>query len=269
MPLIALVREVSAALADCELSFVAREPINLELAKRQHAAYVQALTELGCEIIALPALDAMADSVFVEDVAVVFDEVAVMTRPGASSRREEGASVALALSRYRSLLRIEAPGTLDGGDVLRCGRHVFVGHSARSNAAGIDQLRELIKGFGYSVEAVEMRGCLHLKSAVTAVAEGIFLINRDWVDADAFAGFQLLDVAADEPHAANALRVVVDGQSGVIYPDCFPQTLVRLHAAGIAVTAVDLSELQKAEGAVTCCSLLLQSDRMTKATAVA
>jgi len=254
---IAIVREVSAALAHCELSFVTREPIDLDLAKQQHAAYAQALADLGCEVVSLAALDEMADSVFVEDVAIVFDEVAVMTRPGAVSRRGEGATVASALAQYRPLLRIEAPGTLDGGDVLRCGRQVFVGRSARSNADGIEQLRQLIKEFGYSVEAVDTRDCLHLKSAVTAVAPGVLLINRDWVDADPFAGFQLIDVAADEAHAANALRVEVNGRAGLIYPDCFPQTLARLRTAGIAVSVIDLSELQKAEGAVTCCSLLL------------
>jgi len=259
MTLIAVVREVSAALQHCELSFVAREPINLELGRRQHAAYAQALADLGCDVVTLPALDAMADSVFVEDVAVVFDEVAVMTRPGAPSRREEGASVAAALAAYRPLLRIEAPGTLDGGDVLRCGRSVFVGRSARSNAAGFDQFRTLLEPFGYQVQVVDMRDCLHLKSAVTAVAEDLLLINPTWVDVAAFAGFQCIEVAADEPHAANALRIAAGETEGVIYPDCFPQTLARMREAGIAVTAIDLSELQKAEGAVTCCSLLMRS----------
>ena len=259
MGMIAVVREVSAALEHCQLSFVAREPIDLGLARQQHAAYVQALADLGCEVVTLDALDQMADSVFVEDVAVVFDEVAVMTRPGAPSRREEVTSVEAALAAYRPVLRIEGPGTLDGGDVLRCGRRVFVGRSARSNSEGIEQLRRLVKPFGYSVDGVAMRGCLHLKSAVTAVGEGVLLINRDWVDADAFAEFQLIDVAADEPHAANALRIQAGDRSGLVYPDCFPLTLARLRQAGIAVTAIDLSELQKAEGAVTCCSLLLQS----------
>lgn len=259
MGMIAVVREVSAALEHCQLSFVAREPIDLELARQQHAAYVHALADLGCEVVILAALDQMADSVFVEDVAVVFDEVAVMTRPGATSRREEGASVQAALASYRPVLRIDAPGTLDGGDVLRCGRIVFVGRSTRTNCEGIEQLRNLVRPFGYRVEAVDMRGCLHLKSAVTAVAEGILLINRDWVDAEAFAEFQLIEVAVDEPHAANALRIEVNGRAALVYPDCFPLTLARLREAGIPVTAIDLSELQKAEGAVTCCSLLLQS----------
>ncbi|MGQ0801413.1 MAG: dimethylarginine dimethylaminohydrolase family protein [Pseudomarimonas sp.] len=259
MKITAIVRDVSAALARCELSFVSREPIDLERARLQHAAYVQALAELGCEVITLAAQDALPDSVFVEDVAIVFDEVAVMTRPGAASRREEGATVATALAPHRPLLHIEAPGTLDGGDVLRCGRHVFVGRSARSNAEGIEQLRRLVNDFGYRVDAVDMHDCLHLKSAVTAVAAGVLLINRDWVDAHVFADFQLIDVANDEPHAANALLIEVNGQTGVVYPDCFPQTLARLRAAGIAVSTIDLSELQKAEGAVTCCSLLLRT----------
>jgi dimethylargininase len=158
------------------------------------------------------------------------------------------------LQRYRPLLAIEAPGTLDGGDVLRLGRRVFVGRSARSNVDGIAQLQQLLGAFGYSVEPLPTRSCLHLKSAVTEVADGVLLLNADWVDAGAFAGYRLIEVDPTEPHAANALRV----GGGVIYPDSFPRTLARLREEGIEVTALPLSELQKAEGAVTCCSLVFR-----------
>ena len=251
---VAITRDVSAGLADCELSFVDREPIDVERARMQHHAYRQALEALGCRVIALPAQDAMADAVFVEDVALVFDEVAVMTRPGAQSRRAEGASVAEELGKHRELRMIEAPGTIDGGDVLLVGRKIYVGASARSNAAAIVQLRALVAEFGYAVQGVPTRDCLHLKSAVTQVADDTLLIQREWVDRGVFAGYRLIDVDPSEPHAANALRI----GDGVVYPANFPRTRQRMQDAGIAVTTVDVSELQKAEGATTCCSLVFQ-----------
>ena len=252
----AITRDVSPVLVDCELSFVDREPIDVARAQAQHNAYCQALAALGCEVIRLPAEAALPDSVFVEDVVLAFDEVAVATRPGAESRREEGAAVLEVLGSFRRLLRIEAPGTLDGGDVLRIDRRVFVGMSARSNTAGKEQLRELLAPFGYTVEGVATRDCLHLKSAVTQVGENTVLINPDWVDVAPFAEYTQIQVDPAEEHAANAVRI---GEA-LVYPDCFPRTLARLRAAGIAVTTVDVSELQKAEGAVTCCSVLLRND---------
>lgn len=252
----AITREVSPALAACELSFVERSPIDVARAQAQHAAYCRALEALGCEVIRLPAESAFADSVFVEDVALAFDEVAIATRPGAESRREEGAAVLDVLGSLRPLLRIEAPGTLDGGDVLRIGKRVFVGVSARSNAEGRAQLRALLAPFGYTVTDVATRDCLHLKSAVTQVADDAVLINPAWLaDASPFADYTRIEIDPAEEHAANAVRI----GAALLYPDCFPKTLQRLRAAGIAVTTVDVSELQKAEGAVTCCSIVLRS----------
>jgi dimethylargininase len=183
---------------------------------------------------------------------LVFDEMAVITRPGAVSRRAETGAVAEALHVYRPLLHIDEPATLDGGDVLRIGRCVYVGSSARSNADGIAQLRRLLAPKGYSVQAVALRDCLHLKSAVTQVARDTVLINPAWVDAAVFAGYRQIEVDPNEPHAANALLI----GDALIYPTNFPRTRERLENAGIRVVAVDVGELQKAEGAVTCCSLL-------------
>ena len=252
--LIAITRDVSANLADCQLSFVDRDAIDVESAAAQHHAYRQALESLGCRVLSLPAQDALPDAVFVEDVAVVLDEVAIMTRPGAESRRAEGASVAEALALHRSLRAIESPGTLDGGDVLRVGRRIYVGQSARSNADGIAQLAALVSEFGYTVQGVPTRECLHLKSAVTQVADDTLLIQPEWIDRDVFADYPLIEIDPGEPHAANALRIGL----GVVYPACFPLTQRRMEDAGINVTAVDLSELQKAEGATTCCSLVFR-----------
>jgi len=251
----AITREVSPDLAACEVSFVPRVVIDLTRAREQHAAYCRALESLGCEVIVLPALPGFADSVFVEDVAVACDEVAIATRPGAASRRSEGEAVLGVLGSLRRVLRIEAPGTLDGGDVLRIGKRVLVGISARSNASGRVQLRALLAPFGYTVEDVAIRGCLHLKSAVTLVADDTVLINPSWVDTAAFANLRRIEVDPAEQHAANAVRI----GASLLYPDCFPRTLQRLRAAGLCVTTVDVSELQKAEGAVTCCSIMLRT----------
>lgn len=250
--LIAITRDVSPSLGDCQLTHVARTPIDVARADAQHRAYQRTLASLGCRVLTLEAEPSMPDAVFVEDVALVFDEVAVMTRPGAESRRGEGASVAELLARYRTLRGIEAPGTIDGGDVLRVGRTVYVGESARSNAAGVTQLQALIGEFGYHVKPVPIRGCLHLKSAVTAVRDDTLLLQPAWIDAASFPGFSIIEVDPEEEHAANILRI---GGTAVM-PACFPRTAQRLRDAGIDVVTVDVSELQKAEGATTCCSLV-------------
>ena len=250
----AITREVSPALADCQLSFVERDAIDVERARAQHAAYCAALEGLGCRVLELPAEAAWPDSVFVEDVALAFDELAVATRPGAESRRDEGSAVLELLGSVRPLSRIEAPGTLDGGDVLRIGKRVFVGISARSNAAGHEQLRALLAPHGYAVASVATRGCLHLKSAVTQVGEATVLVNPAWVDVATFADYAIIEVDPAEQHAANAVRV----GDALLYPEGFPRTLARLRSAGIEVVTVDVSELQKAEGAVSCCSILLR-----------
>ena len=251
--IIAIVREVSNALAECELSFVERQRIDLERARKQHAAYVAALESAGCEVRVAPSLPEMADAVFVEDTVVVVDELAVLTRPGAESRRGEVPSMADTLRPLRPLAWIEAPGTIDGGDVLRIGRNVYVGRSARSNDAGLEQLRALLAPHGYSVEGVRTRECLHLKSAVTAVADDTVLVNSQWLVDDPFDQYRRIEIDQGEEHAANALHA----GDVVLYPASFPRTAERLRAAGIELRLLDLFELQKAEGATTCCSVLL------------
>ena len=257
--LVALTRPVSPAFADCELTHLSREPIDVGLAERQHAAYEALLEELGWAVERLPVEPALPDSVFVEDAAVVLDEVAVVTRPGAESRRGETTSVAAALARHRPLARNEAPATLDGGDVLRLGRRVFVGLSERTNREGVEQLAALLAPYGYAVEGVPLHGCLHLKTAVTAVAEGTVAINPRWIDRGTFAAYEQVEVDAEEPFAANVLRLGgADGDVDVVVmPAAFPRTAERLAARGLDVRAVDVSEIAKAEGGVTCCSLLI------------
>ncbi len=252
MARIALTREVSEAIGQCELTHVTRMPIDVARARRQHAAYEQALRELGCRVERVPAAPESPDSVFIEDTAVVLPDCALITRPGALSRRAETAAVAEALQAYRRLFTIEAPGTLDGGDVLTIGRTLYIGQTARSNESGIAQARAHLLPLGYTVIGVPVRGCLHLKSAATQVAERTVLIQPSWIDGDLFADFERIEVDPSELYAANALRI---GEQ-IIYPAAFPKTARRLETRGIRIRAVDASELAKAEGAVTCCSLV-------------
>jgi dimethylargininase len=253
---IALTREVSAGIVRCELTHLAREPIDLQTARRQHEAYEQTLKDAGCSVVRLATGDEMPDSVFIEDIAVVFAELAIITRPGAESRRAETTAVAEALADHRPLVSIEPPGTLDGGDVLVAGMQVFVGESPRTNAAAISQMGRLLAPHRYTVHSVPVRGCLHLKSAVTAISDDTLLINPEWAPAERFRPFQLLDVHPAEPYGANALRI---GET-VIYPTAFPRTRARLDARGVRVADVEVSELAKAEGAVTCCSLIFDAN---------
>ncbi|HEX3068285.1 MAG TPA: arginine deiminase family protein [Thermoanaerobaculia bacterium] len=253
--LIALTRAVPRSINRCELTHLNRNPIDVDIVRRQHQEYETALSEAGCRIERLPAADDLPDSVFVEDTAIVLDEVAVITRPGAESRRPETASVAAALRNYRDLVFLESPAILDGGDVLRIGRRVFVGQSTRTNAEGFRQLSAALNSFGYSVKAITPRGCLHLKSAVTAFSDDGVIINPEWVDASIFDGTRVITVDPSEPPAANVLRV----GDVVLCATAFPRTAQRLRNVGVSVRLVDASELAKAEGALTCCSVIVAS----------
>lgn len=254
-PWIAFTRDVSPTITRCELTHVARSPIDVDLARVQHRAYEELLTSLGCEVRRVTPAPEHPDAVFIEDTAVIVDEIAVITRPGSEARRDEVVAVAHALAPLRPLARIEPPATLDGGDVLAIGRSVYVGESGRTNADGIAQLRAALTSFGYAVRGVPVAGCLHLKSAVTAVDDATLLLNPAWVNAAAFGEYRLLTVDEAEPMAANVLRV----GSELIHGASYPRTLERLHAAGFHPYTVDASELAKAEGAVTCCSLVLRA----------
>lgn len=254
MSRIAITRGVSATINDCELTHVARTPIDVDHAREQHAAYESCLASLGCEIRRLPADDHYPDAVFIEDTAIVLDELAVITRPGAESRRGELDAVAAVLGEYRTLARIEAPATIDGGDVLQLDDVLYVGRTLRTTDEGIAQLRALIAPYGYRVVGVDVNGCLHLKSAVTRVGADALLMNRRWVPPSIFDGWRIIDVDDAEPSAANALRI---GES-VIFPEELTRTRRKLEAEGIEVRTVLASELAKAEGGVTCCSLIVQ-----------
>lgn len=255
MAWLALTRAVSPTLADCELTHIDRTPIDVARAETQHAAYEEALRALGCEVRRVPAAPENPDAVFIEDTAVVLDELAIITRPGAESRRTEVEPVAAALAALRPLQRIEAPGTLDGGDVLVVGSSIFVGRTPRTNDDGIAQLRAAVAPFGYRVIPVDVTGCLHLKSAVTALDHDTVLCNPAWVDPSAFAPKAAALVADDEPSAANVVRV---GER-LLAASAYPRTNEMLKRRGYSVVTVPADELAKAEGAVTCCSLIVRA----------
>ena len=251
--MLALVREVSPELTRCELTLLERLPIDAARAARQHRGYTEALQALGCTLEWLPPLPESPDSVFVEDTAVVLDGIAIVTRPGASSRRGETPSVAAALGRYRPLSHITAPGCLDGGDVLRIGRTLYIGASTRTNPAGIAQLERLLQQHGYRVQATALCGCLHLKSAGSFIPPDVLLVNPAWVEPAVFGKLRVVAVHEDEPYAANTLTI--DGTT--LVSAAYPQTRDRLQAAGVRTQTLDVGELHKAEAGLTCMSLLL------------
>jgi dimethylargininase len=251
----AITREVSPAIADCELEFLDRQPIGVALAIEQHRQYQACLADLGAQIEILPSEPDLPDSVFVEDPAIVLDEIAVITRMGAKSRRGEGESLARALTKYRDLRQIVEPGTLEGGDVMRIGKTLYVGYSRRTNVAGIQQLATMLHPLGYFVVPVEVRGCLHLKSACCYIGDDTVLANRAWMDADALCSLRILDVPSDEPRGANALRI----GNTVLMPAAFTRTCELLERSGFRVRRIDNSELLKAEAGVTCTSLIFDA----------
>lgn len=254
--LTAITRPVSPNINQCELSFHERRPIDINRAVDQHSAYEALLSELGVRVVRIAAEPDLPDAVFVEDPAVVVDEVAVISRMGAANRRPEANSLAEALSRFRRLEYLVEPATLDGGDVMRIGRTVYVGLSARTNREGIKQLRNLLRPDGYEVKPVEVRGCLHLKSGCSYVGSDTVLVNRSWIDSRKLLDVELIDVPKAEPAAANALPV----SDVVILPASFPKTRELLEQRGFRVRSLDLSELQKAEAGVTCSSLIFEDN---------
>jgi len=252
--LTAITRAVSPSIINCELSFIDRDPIDLSKAQQQHHAYENLLEKLGARLISLPAEPDLPDSMFVEDPAIVLDELAVIMPLGTASRRPEADSLAQALSKFRKLEYVTLPGTMEGGDVLRIGKQLFVGLTKRTNTEGISQLAAILGLYEYEVIVVPVHGCLHLKSAVTYIGNNTLLANRDWLDFIPLDGFEWIDIDPAEPHAANALTLA----DTVIFPASFPRTRARLESRGFYVTPLDISELQKAESGLTCSSLLFE-----------
>ncbi|MBC7931575.1 MAG: dimethylargininase [Rubrivivax sp.] len=250
--MVALTREPARDMSACELTHVVRQPIDVARAAEQHIGYRKALEECGARVVALPAIDGMPDSVFVEDTAIVLDELAIITSPGVESRRGEVRAIEPEIARLRPIARISPPATIEGGDVLRVGRKIYVGLSPRTNTEGVTALSALVAPHGYEVLTVDLRGCLHLKSGCTAIDDETILANPEWIDVAAFRDFNVVAVHAAEPWAANTLRV----GAGLCVGAAFPRTAEMLSHRGYNVRPVDVSEFAKAEGGLTCMSLL-------------
>lgn len=253
---IAFTRPPSPRIADCELTHLSRSPIDSNLAAAQHSAYERALQESGLEVVRLPALDEHPDAVFVEDTAILLGDHAIITRPGALSRREEAKSTASVLAEKFTIHRLSR-GKLDGGDVLRIGTTIYVGQSRRTDCSGIVALANIAAPLGYEVVPVPHERCLHLKTGASFAGHDdtgrpILLVNPDWIDPFAFEAVVPVPTHPLEPFAANALRV---GER-LLFPSGHPRTAERLRTLGFKLEEVDIGELEKAEAGLTCMSLI-------------
>ena len=250
--LTALTHLPSPNLSRCELTYLAAQPIDFDKALSQHRTYVDMLKHCGARVVVLDANRHMADSVFIEDTALVLDEIAVMTPMGVASRQTESAAVEAALKQFRPLAHIRPPARLEGGDVLRIGRNIYVGLSTRTDKAGLQALAAIVRPHGYRVTGVEVTGCLHLKTGCSALDEHTVLINPAWVDVEPFQGLEQIIVPLREPFAANILCIA--GTIGMHAG--FANTRQLLEARGFRVVTADISEFLKAEAGLTCMSLL-------------
>jgi len=250
----ALTRPLSPLIEECELTHIGRKPIDFKKAENQHADYENALEKMGYTIRQLPETPHLADGVFVEDTAVVLPEVGIITRPGAESRRPETESMADVLKNYRSLRFIQEPATLDGGDVLVIGKKAWIGISSRTNKEAVRQFEEFLKPHGYEVIGVPVTECLHLKSGIAVIDDGLLLINPKWVNPDIFTDFHCEFVHPDEPLGANIMR----RGNWALCLSSFPHTLQWLTGRGYDVISISQSELAKAEAGLTCCSVIVE-----------
>ncbi|WP_024955774.1 dimethylarginine dimethylaminohydrolase family protein [Sulfurospirillum arcachonense] len=241
----------SSSLEKCELTFLQSNPIDIKKAQKEHKSYCSMLQECGAKVITLDENMDLADSVFVEDPIIVFDEVAVLCSMGVESRRKERATLEKVFANYREIKSIELPAKIEGGDVLKIGKQIFVGKSARTNSQGIRALREIIAPYGYEVTLVKVSGCLHLKTGCTALDDATLLINPEWVDSSVFQGFKQIIVPKEEPFGANILKI----NESICMNEAFPKTIEIVKSLGYTVKITDITEFVKAEAGLTCMSV--------------
>lgn len=249
--LLAITHLPSPRLQNCELTFLQSEAINMEKATEQHKNYRAMLERCGAKVIVLDENSTLPDSVFVEDPIIVFDEVAVLTSMGVESRRAESEVMEKVFSQYRKVERVILPAKIEGGDVLKVGKKIFVGDSARTNQKGIQALAMILKPFGYEVISVKVTGCLHLKTGATALDDGTIFINSNWVDAEAFQGFAKVEAPSDEPFGANVLKI----GDILCMNEAFPKSIALIKSLGYTVDSCNISEFVKAEAGLTCMSV--------------
>lgn len=250
--MLAITHVPSPKMADCELTFVSRSAIDYERALNQHAAYSHMLRECGAEVRTLDVNLEMPDCAFVEDLAIVLDEVAILARMGAPSRRAETDGIESELRRLREVRKMPPDATLEGGDVLQIGRTLLVGLSSRTNTAGAKALAAIVGDYGYSVRAISVRGCLHLKTACTALPDNRLLVNPAWLGEKELDDFELVHIPPAEPWGANI--AIVNGR--ICASAAHGETCQSIRRLGFEVHTVELDEFAKAEGGVTCLSIL-------------
>lgn len=250
--LTAITHKPSPLLNKCELTFLPSQKIDLDKAKSQHENYCRILSESGVKVITLDGNVSLPDSAFVEDTAIVLNEIAIITPMGVSSRQEETELIEKELVKYRLVAKIKPPAKIEGGDVLQIGKNLYVGISSRTNVKGIEALNEIVKPFGYKVLVVKFRGSLHLKTACTALDDETVLINPEWIDSETFKQFKVVNVPKNEPFAANVLRI---GDTICIHSE-FTKTIESIEKVGFKTKQVDISEFLKAEAGLTCLSLI-------------
>jgi dimethylargininase len=251
----AITHTVSPIIDKCELTFIDRSPIDFQLATQQHNYYCAVLETLGIIVNTLSENESYPDSCFVEDTAIVVDELAVICSMGVPSRRGETKLIERELSKYRSIVRIILPAMVEGGDVLRIGKRIFVGQSGRTNIEGIQELTRILQPYGYKVVPVRTKDSLHLKSACSAIDDETLFVNPDWVELDGLKGVNLVYTPPEEPWSANVIRVgtTVCIQAG------FPRAVELIGNVVRKVEIVDTSELRKAEAGLTCSSIIFES----------
>jgi len=252
--LVALTHVVSPHIGRCELSFLERSPINYDRAVEQHEEYCTVLRDCWLRVIELSVNRSYPDCTFIEDTAVVVDELAIMASMGAESRRGEVRGVESELTNYREITHIRLPATLDGGDVLRMGRKIFAGITPRTNMAGVESLKNILEPLGYQVIPVTVKGCLHLKSACTAIDNHTVLVNPDWLDLKPFADLRIISIPEGEPWAANSLQL----NNTILMHAGFSKTVEAIQTLGFLVRTIDISELLKAEAGLTCSSIIFK-----------
>jgi dimethylargininase len=226
-------------------------PPNYAIIIKQHASYVEALKTIGVTVIELDPQPDYPDAHFVEDTAVVMPEVAVIARPGAAARQGEEESIADVLREYREIEFIQNPGTLDGGDVLMIDNHFFIGISERTNPEGAEQLGGILEKFGKTWAFIKVGAGLHFKSSVNYVGKNSILVTRDFANHEALNGYDKIAVDREEEYSANTLWI----NDHLLMPKGFPKTRIKLKSLGLPIIELDVSEMQKMDGGLTCLSI--------------
>lgn len=248
----AIVRAIPNTYQDCVTIAPDKPVINVELAKQQHAAYCKTLEQLDLKLIRIEADDALPDCCFTEDTAIVFGDVAIITNPGTISRIAETAEMEKVLTPLKNIHHLSSPATIDGGDVLKIDQKIFIGISSRTNEEAIKQVATILHSKGYDVIGVKIRDTLHLKSVCTNVGKGCILLAEGHLDKKIFSEYDIIIVPEEESYAANCL--VVNGK--VLLPKGFPKTKSLVEAKGFSVIEMDMTEIEKADGALTCLSII-------------